>query len=178
MPVEFLSDSEAAKYGCFDGPPSRVELDTIFFLDDADKALIGRHRGAHNRLGFSVQLTTVRYVGRFLPDPLEGVPVEVIDYLAHQMGIADPSCVKRYAEREPTHREHAGEIQRVFGLKDFYQVESELVAKVAARSWNSGDGPTALFGEAVRWLRERDVLLPGITTLTRLVARVRDEQNQ
>jgi len=86
-----------------------VELDTLFFLDDADKALIGRRRGAHNRLGFSVQLTTVRYVGRFLPDPLEGVPAEVIDYLAEQLGIADPSCVKRYAEREATHREHAGE---------------------------------------------------------------------
>lgn len=39
-----------------------------------------------------------------------------------------------------------------------------------ARAWTTGDGPKAIFLDAVRWLRERDVLLPGVTTLTRLVA--------
>ncbi|MFI6791053.1 hypothetical protein ACIBG4_27360 [Nonomuraea sp. NPDC050383] len=32
-------------------------------------------------------------------------------------------------------------------------------------------GPTACFQYAVRWLRQNDVLLPGISKLTRLVAR-------
>jgi hypothetical protein len=36
MPVEFLSDVEAAAYGRFSGVPSRAELERIFFLDDAD----------------------------------------------------------------------------------------------------------------------------------------------
>jgi hypothetical protein len=40
VPVEFLSDAEAAEYGRFDGAPSRVELDRVFFLDDADRELI------------------------------------------------------------------------------------------------------------------------------------------
>ncbi len=58
-------------------------------------------REDHNRLGFSVQLATVRYIGRFLADPLEGVPAEVIDFLAGQLQIADPSCLKRYSVRKP-----------------------------------------------------------------------------
>jgi hypothetical protein len=42
---------------------------------------------------------------------------------------------------------------------------------VAARAWASGDGPKAIFLDALAWLRDRKVLLPGVTTL----ARVRDE---
>ncbi|MEV0632724.1 hypothetical protein ACI2LC_37585 [Nonomuraea wenchangensis] len=37
MPVDFLSDSEAAKYGRYDGPPSRAEMEKIFFLDNEDR---------------------------------------------------------------------------------------------------------------------------------------------
>jgi hypothetical protein len=46
---------------------------------------------------------------------------------------------------------------------------------VVARSWTSGDGPKAIFTDGVAWLRERKVLLPGVTTLTRLVAKIRDD---
>ncbi|MFF5211064.1 DUF4158 domain-containing protein [Streptosporangium sp. NPDC000396] len=178
MPVDFLSDGEAARYGRFCGPPSRAELEKVFFLDDADRRLVKRCRGPHNRLGYAVQLTTVRYVGRFLTDPLDGVPTEVIDSLAEQLGIQDASCLKKYAQREGTHREHAGQIQKIFGLKDFADCEGEFVASLAAHAWNSGDGPTALFQWSVHWLRENDALLPGVTTLTRLVARERDAATQ
>ncbi|WP_433177373.1 DUF4158 domain-containing protein [Actinoallomurus sp. CA-150999] len=41
--------------------------------------------------------------------------------------------------------------------------------------WTSGDGPKAIFTDGVGWLRERKVLLPGVTTLARLVASVRDD---
>jgi hypothetical protein len=167
VPVEFLTDDEATAFGRCGGCPSREELERFFFLDDGHRKLVCRRRGDHNRLGFSLQLTTVRYLGRFLPDPLEGVPTAVIDYLAEQLGIADPSCVKRYAQREPTHREHAGEIQRALGLTDFAEVEAKLAAWVDTRAWVTGDGPKAIFVDSVAWLRERDVLLPGVSTLAR-----------
>ena len=152
--------------------PSREVLDRFFFLDDADRELAAKHRGDHNRLGFSVQLVTVRHVGRFLPDPLD-VPGVVAGYVAEQIGVADPSCLKRYLERRATRFEHQAEIAATYGYASFASAREELVGWLDALVWTSGDGPRALFYAVVAWLRERRVLLPGVTTLTELVAEVR-----
>src|SRR4051812_39544700 len=98
MPVvEFLTDDEAATYGRYGEVPSRADLERVFFLDDEDRELVERRRGDHMKFGFSLQLVTVRWVGTFLEDPLE-VPTAVLDFVAEQLGIADPSCVKKYTE--------------------------------------------------------------------------------
>ncbi len=91
--AEFLSEAQVAAFGRFRGVPSREQLERYFLLDDADRALVARRRGDHNRLGFSVQLTTVRFLGTFLVDPLD-VPWVVVEFLAGQLGIADASVVK------------------------------------------------------------------------------------
>lgn len=176
MAVEFLS-GEQAGYGVFVGAPSRPELERYFFLDDADREAVQAKRRAHNRLGYAVQLTSVRYLGRFLPDPRQ-VPEEVAEYLAEQLEIADPSCLKEYGERDGTARTHAGEIQEAGGWRDFAEVSAELSEWLDARAWTTGDGPKALFDAAAGWLRERRVLLPGASRLSRLVGNVREVANQ
>lgn len=111
MPVEFLSDEQAATYGRFTAPLSRAELERFFLLDDADKALAAKRRSDHSKLGFSVQLVTVCYLGTFLTDPLD-VPTVVLDYVAEQLEIADASQVKAYVEREKTRFEYQWETVR------------------------------------------------------------------
>lgn len=71
MPVEFLTDDEAAAYGRHAGSPSQADLERVFFLDDEDRALVGRRRGEHMELGFALQLVTVRWLGTFLEEPLD-----------------------------------------------------------------------------------------------------------
>lgn len=101
MPVEFLSDEQAEAYGTFAEEPTRPEQERFFFLDDVDLDLIALRRTEHHRLGFALQMCTVRYVGLFLEAPL-AVPWPVIEHLAVQLGIEDASVVKRYAERRQT----------------------------------------------------------------------------
>ncbi len=175
VPVEFLSDEQAASYGRFAGEPSRAELERFFFLDDADRALTDRRRGDHNRLGFALQLGTVRFMGMFLPDPLE-VPWPVVEYLAAQLGVADVSVVKRYAERLPTQHEHAREIRQEYGYRDLSDPDAAggLRGFLEGRAWTHAEGPYRLFGQAVGWLRRNRVLLPGVSVLARLVASIRD----
>ncbi|MFB4319887.1 DUF4158 domain-containing protein [Actinomadura sp. 21ATH] len=134
----------APSVGRYTGPPSRAELEKLFFLDDADRELIAKRRGEASRLGFALQVTTARFVGRFLPDPLD-VPAEVLDYLAAQLGIADVSVVKRYTERRQAPFDHQEEIRRAYGLRDFGEAEDEFAAWVDARAWNTGDGARSVF---------------------------------
>lgn len=91
-------------------------MDRMFYLDDADLKLVAKRRGDHVPLSFSLQLATVRYLGTFLADPLD-VPPLVVERLAGQLGIADPSCVKRYPERPHTPLEHRDEIKTAGGLR-------------------------------------------------------------
>jgi Domain of unknown function (DUF4158) len=87
MPVEFLSDEVVAGYGRFAGVPSPRDLDRCCWLNDVDLALIRDRRRDVNRLGFAVQLATVRLLGVFVPDMLE-VPWPIVESVAQQLGIA------------------------------------------------------------------------------------------
>jgi TnpA family transposase len=148
MPVVFLSDEEAAAYGRYTGRPSRAELEKLFFLDDADRALVGQRRGEASRLGFALQVTADRFVGRFLADPLD-VPTEVLDYLAAQREIANASVVKAYTERRQTPFDHQEEIRKAYGLREFPETEAEFTTWVDARAWNTGDGAKSVFTDGV-----------------------------
>lgn len=119
----------------------------------------------------------MRFLGVFLDDPTD-VPAEVVDYLAEQLGVADASALKAYGERENTRLDHARELRRVLEYTEFAEVEAELRVWVDAQAWTTGEGPKALFDAAAGWLRERRVLLPGVTSLARLVAAVREAANQ
>lgn len=93
MALEFLTDAQVSGYGRFQGVPVQSDLERFFLLDDTDRELVARRRGDHNRLGFALQVTTVRFLGVFLENPLD-VPWPVVEYLADQIGVGDPSCLK------------------------------------------------------------------------------------
>ena len=162
MPVEFLTDEQAEAYGKFAEEPTRPELERFFYLDDVDRALIGKRRGNQNRLGFALQMCTVRYVGLFLADPL-AVPWPVIEHLGQELGIEDVSCIKQYTERLKTAYEHAWEIRDAYGYHQYEDPEWGRLFRtfLHGRAWTNAEGPVALFNQSVHWLRRNRVLPPG-----------------
>jgi len=175
MPVEFLSDDQAARYARYARDPTPAQLARYFYLDDADLALINRRRGRHQRLGFALQLGTVRFLGTFLTNPTD-VPTIVVRHLAQQLAIADISVLARYREREATPYAHAREIQQFYGYRDFTDPPEyfHLIRWLYTRTWLSDERPSVLFDLTTARLIERKMLLPGVSVLARLIARVRD----
>ena len=135
--------------------------------------LLRGKRRDENRLGFAVQLGTVRMLGTVLGEDPAAVPAAVAAFVAEQLEIPDPACLRAYAERPKTAYEHQWEIRRKCDYHEFSEGEADLRAFLAARVWALEEGPRALFDRAVLWLIEHRVLLPGITVLARLVAEVR-----
>jgi Domain of unknown function (DUF4158) len=157
------------------GEPSLAQMGHYFHLDDRDRGVIDQLREDHTRLGFPVQLATVRFLGTFLVDPRDVRPA-VVAYRAGQLDIADPSCLERYLDRPATHREHTADIPRRYGYLDFSEQPEHfrLVRWLHARAWLSNERPSVLFDLATARLVEHKVLLPGVTTLERMVASIRD----
>ena len=69
-------------------PTGTEEIALRYTLGESDLALIRQRRGAHNRLGFAVQLCYLRYPGIQLTPETEppGVPLIFVQYT----GVAGP----------------------------------------------------------------------------------------
>ena len=157
------------------GEPTSVQLAHYFHLDDTAKQLVQKRRGDHNRLGFALQLCTVRFLGTFLINPID-VPQGVVSYLASQLEIKDVNCLEQYLLRSNTHWEHTLVIKKHYGYRDFSSQPEHwrLVRWLYQRTWIGGESPSMMFDLTTARLVEQKILLPGVTVLSRLISAVRE----
>lgn len=179
MPVEFSGDEALRRYGRYAGEPSEEQLHRYFRFDDHDRGLISTRRGKHHQLAFALQLATLRFLGTFLPNPLD-IPEVALTYVARQLDLPiHQGKLDRYAVGE-RRWDHQAQIREMYGYKPFSDPPEVLglVRFLYARARLTAESPSVLFDLATARLVERKVLLPGVTTLTRLIARVCDRAEE
>ena len=73
MPGQLFSDAERRRLGGFPAQVSHEDLVTYYTLTRSDRAKVNQYPDDAGRLGFALQLGTLRYLG-FCPDDLARPP--------------------------------------------------------------------------------------------------------
>ncbi|GAA4005499.1 hypothetical protein GCM10022408_16590 [Hymenobacter fastidiosus] len=102
MPVEFLSDEQAARYGRSHAAPSPEQLTRFFYLSPQDVGFLANYRRAYPQLGCVVQPGTLRFLGTFLPLPPQ-VPAVVVQTLAQQRHLPAEAWTDQYVRPNTLH---------------------------------------------------------------------------
>ncbi len=155
--------------------PREIDPDTLrkyFTLTETDLTQLRMCSGAANKIGFAVQLCTLRWRGHFLRDTRE-LPWAVLETITEQLGLL-PISITDYPRNEKTRFEHLDRIREHLGFARCDEPQRQrlldhliVVAEALPRA-------TALRHEARRWLQEEKVVRPGRTTLRDLIRSARE----
>lgn len=119
-----------------------IQLETLLAFDERDLSIIRQRRGAHNRLGFAVQLCYLRY----------------------------PDSCGEYAQRDETRREHALELQAAFDYRSFtaeeYRQQRGMLTELALQT----NKAMVIAQQLIEILRKQYIILPPVRVIDRLCA--------
>ena len=173
MPIDLLTPAERYRLNHFPAFIPEEDRQVFFTFSPRDTQEIRKQRGAHNQLGFALQLCALRYLG-FAPDNLGAAPWPVVTYVAQQLGLP-PDVLTAYGGRLPTRTTHYLQVQAYLGFRsalprDFTALTAWLVERALEH-----DQPTFLLQLACDKLRRDQIVRPGITRLERIVTTAREQ---
>ena len=171
MPVEFLSDERAARYGRYHAAPSPEQLARFFYLSPQDVRFLADYHRSYPQFAWVVQLGTVWFLGAFLPIPTQ-VPAVVMHTLSQQLHLTADAWREQYT-RPNTLSDHQARIVTYLGFVAFegrpaFCLTRWLYAQVFSTVLS------VLFDLTTAHLVAQRVVLPSVTVLARLIARVRE----
>jgi TnpA family transposase len=170
MPTGFLTDAERDRLSNFPAELPQDDVIAYFTLSASDRAAVPRTSAPANRLGFSVQLGTLRCLG-FCP-PVARTPATVVQFVAEQLGVR-PEVLKEYGRRRPTVAEHYVQVQAHLGFRRPSTADKgELTSWLVERALEH-DRPTLLLELACDRLRRAKVTRPALNRLERIVGTAR-----
>ncbi len=173
MPVQFFTEAERARLNRFPATLDNSDLIAFFTLSEAEGEWIPVQSSPANRLGFALQLCTLRFMG-FIPEDLLNPPPTMVEFVARQLGV-DPGVLAEYGARAQTRSDHLQVIQGHLGYRKAGPADLEVLAAWLVERALEHDKPLLLYSLACERLRAEKMIRPGVTRLERLVAEARQD---
>lgn len=168
---ELLSPTQRLQFTEIPDSITTRDIARYYTFSNDELKVIKERRRPHNRLGFAVQLSYLRFPGRVWSLG-EIVPEAVLFYIASQLKL-DPTIITEYSQRDTTRREHLAEIQNNFGFHTFNTSTYKQFSKWLLPFAISSDKGMALVGALIDEMRLRQIIIPAISTVERLAWEVR-----
>jgi TnpA family transposase len=175
MSTSFLTAAERDRWQRFPETIPHDDLAVYFLLSADDQRAINRQREPCNRLGYALQLCTLRYLG-FVPTDFTATPEVVVTCVAEQLGMT-PRVLVLYDNRR-TQSEHRRHVRAYVGFRpatpmEVYALQTWLLARALEH-----DKPTLLLQLACEKLYRERIVRPGVTRLERFVATAREQAHE
>jgi TnpA family transposase len=179
MPTEILSYKEKETYGCFEAELREAELHLYFHFSDTDLWLIRERYGSTNQFGFALQLGSVRCLGNFLFD-FEHIPSSIVECIANQLSITPcQELLHAYGANKSTRSDHTKIIKDKYKYREFGEQPDyfRFIQWLYNRLWFTEERLVEIMNAVRERLILKRILLPGVTTLERLIGRVKERVN-
>lgn len=159
-------------------PQNISEYDIVKFytFSPDDIKIISKHRRNYNRLGFAVQLALLRNPGWSLSNT-SNIPESVLNYISDQIQV-DPEEFELYAQRENTRLEHIQEIKAIYGFKNYKEENKLSLVQTLIPYAMENDNVINLMKLAINEIKNQKIILPGITTIEKVVSTVISEADE
>lgn len=167
MPGKFLTSVERERLNKFPEEISSADIFAFFRLSECDIAQLPMKSKNYNRLGFALQLCTLRYLG-FCPDDLMTAPLSVISYVANQIDV-DADVISFYSQREQTRTEHLTKISDYLGFRKASKKDIENLSIWLNERALEHNKPILLFYMSCERLYSEKIVRLGVTSLERMV---------
>jgi len=137
-----------------------------FTLESADRVECELRRRPQNKLGFAVQLCTMRRTGRLLSEN-EQPPAVAVKYLAEQLGI-DARLYEFYARRVQTRFDHGRHLMDYLSLRAASKEDRRAALIAAIEVATNGDHGLPIAIAVVAEFRKRNALLPSLHSIEKI----------
>lgn len=151
--------------------PEELDLEDIskyFVLSQSDLAEILECRGAINKLGFSIQLCSLRWFGYLLPD-LRNVPPTIVERLMQQLEIDESVDLSEYPQSDKTRSGHQERIREYLGFQKCDELQRLRLMLHLTDQVIELPPSANLLDVACEWLYEHQIVRPAGRTLQDII---------
>jgi hypothetical protein len=176
MPKRFLTKIDRDNLNSFPKEIPYEDIVKYFTISYPDMKQIPKSSSDYNRIGFAVQLCSLRYMG-FVPEDITNLPKEALHYLSRQLKI-EPNCLNDYGKRKKTFRKHKTLIAKYFGFNELTEEYKALLLKWITDRAMEHNKPSLLLHNVLDKLFTDKIIRPGITILEEMISVGRSNSNR